>query len=411
MKRSNIIGIIAAAVVIIVSVVLISWYLRKTTPMLIQGTVECTTYKASSKVPGRIDDMKVSQGDRVEKGQLLYTLSTPELEAKLQQAEAVKSAAAALDQAAIAGARIQQIEAAMNMWEKAQAGLELATIKDYLDRDAFSLSDLLVKQIATLDRQLQTLSTLRQRLTLLREELDSGGEPDLESWLQTLELMKMYDRWFSQQELAALPFAAQDEQRAQAWRELTEEVQTLMASGCPTDSPQAMSLATRWMERLEQDTAGRPEFLTRLKEMHAAEPQMVEQTGVTPAIIAYITEAFAESKLAIWARYLDEEEMAFTRQHYFDRLQEWPALVAKLHQACREGVAPDSASGQALARAWLELFQSYAGTRPQTLQKFRRAMEQEPHLMKGTWMTPAVLSWLQQATESLMRQAQGPAAG
>ena len=71
MKRSNIIGIIAAAVVIIVSVVLISWYLRKTTPMLIQGTVECTTYKASSKVPGRIDDMKVEQGDRVEKGQLL----------------------------------------------------------------------------------------------------------------------------------------------------------------------------------------------------------------------------------------------------------------------------------------------------------------------------------------------------
>ncbi len=119
-----------------------------------------------------------------------------------------------------------------------------------------------------------------------------------------------------------------------------------------------MSLATRWMERLEQDTAGRPEFLTRLNEMHAAEPQMVEQTGVTPAIIAFITEAFAESKLAIWARYLDDEEMAFTRRHYFDRLQEWPALVAKLHQACREGVAPDSASGQALARAWLELFQS-----------------------------------------------------
>jgi len=71
MKRSNIIGIIAAAVVIIVSVVLISWYLRRSTPTLIQGTVECTTYKASSKVPGRIDDMKVEQGDRVEKGQLI----------------------------------------------------------------------------------------------------------------------------------------------------------------------------------------------------------------------------------------------------------------------------------------------------------------------------------------------------
>ena len=38
----------------------------------------------------------------------------------------MKSAAAALDAMALAGARVQQIEAAMNMWQKAQAGLELA---------------------------------------------------------------------------------------------------------------------------------------------------------------------------------------------------------------------------------------------------------------------------------------------
>lgn len=126
MKRNNIIVILATALVIILAVVLVSWYLDKRTPMLIQGTVECTTYKASSKVPGRIDDMMVEEGQHVEKGQLLYSLSTPELDAKLQQAEAVKSAASALDQAALAGARVQQIEAAMNMWQKAQAGLELA---------------------------------------------------------------------------------------------------------------------------------------------------------------------------------------------------------------------------------------------------------------------------------------------
>lgn len=126
MKRSNILGIAAAAAVIVLAVVLLSRYITRRTPMLIQGTVECTTYKASSKVPGRIEEMKVAQGDRVERGQLLYTLSTPELDAKLQQAEAVKSAASALDAAAMAGARVQQIEAALNMWQKAQAGLELA---------------------------------------------------------------------------------------------------------------------------------------------------------------------------------------------------------------------------------------------------------------------------------------------
>ncbi len=104
----------------------------------------------------------------------------------------------------------------------AQAGLTLATIKDYLDRQTLSLPELLTQQIDMLNAQLRDVGRLRDRLLVLRETLASGNEPDLESRLQTLELMKMYDRWFSQQELAALPFAAQDEQRAQAWRELTE---------------------------------------------------------------------------------------------------------------------------------------------------------------------------------------------
>ena len=126
MKKRNVIWLIIAVVVIIAVVALVGWYLKRTEPTIIQGTVECTTYKASSKIAGRIEEMKVEQGDHVTKGQLLYVLSTPELDAKLRQAEAVKSAATALDQKALAGARVQQIEAALNMWQKAQAGKELA---------------------------------------------------------------------------------------------------------------------------------------------------------------------------------------------------------------------------------------------------------------------------------------------
>lgn len=126
MKKRNVIWLIIAVLVIIAVVALVGWYLKRSEPTIIQGTVECTTYKASSKIAGRIEEMKVEQGDHVTKGQLLYVLSTPELDAKLRQAEAVKSAATALDQKALAGARVQQIEAALNMWQKAQAGKELA---------------------------------------------------------------------------------------------------------------------------------------------------------------------------------------------------------------------------------------------------------------------------------------------
>ena len=107
MKRSNIIAVIVAAVAVIVIVSVASWLLTKASPMIIQGEVCATGYNASSKIAGRIEKMYVSQGDMVEKGELLYALSTPEIDAKLRQAEAARSAAGAQDRKAMAGARVE----------------------------------------------------------------------------------------------------------------------------------------------------------------------------------------------------------------------------------------------------------------------------------------------------------------
>ncbi len=126
MKKSNIIAVIIAAVVVIAVVAVAGWVLTASSPMLIQGEVCATGYKASSKIAGRIETMYVRQGEKVEKGQLLYTLSTPEIDAKLRQAQAAQSAAGAQDRKALAGARWEQVEAALNMWQKAEAGLALA---------------------------------------------------------------------------------------------------------------------------------------------------------------------------------------------------------------------------------------------------------------------------------------------
>ncbi|ASQ77050.1 MerR family transcriptional regulator [Enterobacter hormaechei] len=286
----------------------------------------------------------------------------------------------------------------------AKAGLELAEIRDFLEQRSLSLAELLDGQITLLDKQLRSIHTLRNRLVELRTGLTDDATPDLESWLQTLELMNMYDRWFSKEELQQLPFAVEKEALADIWSGLVTEVKHLLEQNVSVTDARATDLASRWMERLEQDTAGKPEFLTRLNEMHSVEPQMQEQTGITPEITDYITRAFAESKLSIWEKYLTAEEMAFTRSHYFDRMMEWPPLVAKLHQAQRDNLSPASDDAQKLAENWLVLFQSYAGTNPQTQQKFRLAMQQEPHLMKGTWMTPAVLEWLQQAIGVMMQR-------
>ncbi|EEX41811.1 HlyD family secretion protein [Vibrio furnissii] len=100
-------------------------------PVRLQGQIESQQYSISSKVPGRIDQVYVRKGDDVKKGQLIFTLHSPEIEAKLEQAIAGQKAAGALAQEAENGAREQQIRAAKDQWMKAKAAAELAE-KTYL---------------------------------------------------------------------------------------------------------------------------------------------------------------------------------------------------------------------------------------------------------------------------------------
>lgn len=100
-------------------------------PVTLQGQIESQQYSISSKVPGRIDQVLVRKGDQIEKGQLIFTLLSPEIDAKLEQAIAGQKAAGALAQEAENGAREQQIQAAKDQWLKAQAAAELAE-KTYL---------------------------------------------------------------------------------------------------------------------------------------------------------------------------------------------------------------------------------------------------------------------------------------
>ena len=125
MKKKNVLGVavaLAAVALVVVAVVLLSGPGR----VVLQGEADVTSYKASSKLAGRIEKMCVQEGQRVRKGDLLYVLSTPEIDAKMHQARAAESAASAQAAKANRGARVQEVEAAREMWQKAQAGLDLA---------------------------------------------------------------------------------------------------------------------------------------------------------------------------------------------------------------------------------------------------------------------------------------------
>lgn len=115
---------IFAAVIIIVG--LYGFFFLNQEDNIIQGEADVTEVRISSKVPGRIERYLVEEGSYVRKGDTLAVLSIPDVEAKLAQATAAEQGAAAQNQKAIKGARVEQIQGAFEMWQKAKVGVDIA---------------------------------------------------------------------------------------------------------------------------------------------------------------------------------------------------------------------------------------------------------------------------------------------
>ncbi len=93
---------------------------------VIQGEIEVSEYRVSSKVPSRILELRVKEGDYVHVGDTLAILDAPEVEAKKAQAQSAEEAASAMKLMADNGARQQQIQGAYEVWQQAKAGLDIA---------------------------------------------------------------------------------------------------------------------------------------------------------------------------------------------------------------------------------------------------------------------------------------------
>ncbi len=92
----------------------------------IQGEVDATTIQISAKIPARIDNIFIHRGDKVSAQQVIARLSTPELEAKLEQAKATQEMAKAQEDKALSGARPEEISQSYNMYKSAQSKAQIA---------------------------------------------------------------------------------------------------------------------------------------------------------------------------------------------------------------------------------------------------------------------------------------------
>jgi HlyD family secretion protein len=125
-QHNNILLAIVGFAVVIIIVALIGFFTLGRDPEIMQGQVEASEYRVSSKVPGRILEIRVKEGDYVKVGDTLAILDAPEVRAKMEQARGAEDAASAIELKALNGARKEQIQGAYQVLQQAKAGLEIA---------------------------------------------------------------------------------------------------------------------------------------------------------------------------------------------------------------------------------------------------------------------------------------------
>lgn len=126
-KRSKLNNLLIISIVLIgvmIAVVIVGFVLPKPQEVL-QGQAETSDYRISSKVPSRVKEFRVQTGDKVKAGDTLVIMDSPEVIAKLEQAQAAEAAAKAIELKAQNGARQQEIQGAFELWQKAKAGLDV----------------------------------------------------------------------------------------------------------------------------------------------------------------------------------------------------------------------------------------------------------------------------------------------
>lgn len=121
------VGIIVAVVAVIA---IIGFCFMNKPAEIVEGQVEGTTVRISGKLPGRIVEFFVHEGDSVHAGDTLVRIHSAVAEAQLSQALAMEDVARQQNRKVDAGTRKQIVQGAYDIWQQAKAAATI-TKKTY----------------------------------------------------------------------------------------------------------------------------------------------------------------------------------------------------------------------------------------------------------------------------------------
>ena len=116
-QHNNIMLAVIGLIAVIALVGIIGHFALNDDEDIIQGEIEVSEFRVSSKLPGRVVELRVKEGDYIHVGDTLAILEVPEADAQKKVAEATQGAAEAVSNMAESGARKEIIQSAYQMYQ------------------------------------------------------------------------------------------------------------------------------------------------------------------------------------------------------------------------------------------------------------------------------------------------------
>lgn len=125
-QHQNILLAVLGFSIVVLIVAIIGFFTLGKTDEIIQGEIEVGEYRVSCKLPARVVDIRVKEGDYIHKGDTLAILEIPEMNAQEKVAQSTEAATQALSDLTDEGTRREAIESAYQLVQQAQAASDVA---------------------------------------------------------------------------------------------------------------------------------------------------------------------------------------------------------------------------------------------------------------------------------------------
>ena len=184
-----------------------------------------------------------------------------------------------------------------------QLGFALEEIGACLARPEFSPLHIVELHLSRLNEQIEVQQRLRTRLETLAEHLRSAGTASAEEFIQTMEMITMFEKYYTPDQLKELEQRRQQvgEERIREvegeWKELMATVRSEMDQGTDPGNERVQRLAQRWMGLIQEFTGGNPGIKKSLRTMYQQETTVAGlDTGSMREMGEYISRAMAARK-------------------------------------------------------------------------------------------------------------------